>query len=322
MSEEKNEPIAHELIAHYRTMLLIRRFEEKVDRLFATGELSGTSHLCAGQEATAVGGCAALQPDDLVSSNHRGHGHFLAKGGDPKRIMAELFGKETGYSRGKGGTQHMACLEIGFLGSFGITGGGIPIATGAALSAKLRKTGQVVLCFFGEGAANQGTFNESLNMAAIWRLPVVYLCENNLYAMSTPFGKAFAIGDIADRAAGYDMPGEVVDGNHLQTVKSAVAQAGSRARSGDGPTLIEAKTYRYFGHSRSDTRPYRTKQEEEDWKARDPINRARDFLSEQGWLKQTQDEEIRDQVKHEIEEAVEFARQSPVLPPEELCAGG
>jgi TPP-dependent pyruvate/acetoin dehydrogenase alpha subunit len=302
-----------DLRQHYETMLIIRRFEEAVDRLFGAGELRGTSHLCVGQEAVPVGACAALRPDDLVVSNHRGHGHFIAKGGEPRRIMAELFGSPEGYSSGRGGSQHMACFELGFLGSFGITGGGIPIATGAALAAQYRKTGQVVVAFFGDGAANQGTFHESLNMAAIWRLPIVYLCENNLYAMSLPFRDGFAVPHVADRAVGYGMPGAIVDGNDVVAVRDAVAQAAERARAGDGPTLIEAKTYRCLGHSRGDPRVYRTREEERAWLACDPIARLGQSLRTEGQLNDAGEAEVNARVQRTIEDALAFARSGSAL---------
>lgn len=303
-----------ELIEHYRRMLLIRAFEERVDALFAAGELKGTSHLSVGQEAAAVGAVAALRPDDLVTSNHRGHGHFIAKGGDPRRIMAELFGKEPGYSQGWGGTQHMACFEIGFMGSTGITGGGAAIATGAALAARLRRTGQVTLAFFGDGAMSQGTVHEALNMGAVWSLPIVYLCENNLYAMSTPVRETCRLEDLADRAAAYGMPGVIVDGNDYFAVREAAAKATERARAGEGPTLIEAKTYRFLGHSRGDLRVYRSKEEEDAWRARDPLPRMRDRLIADGIFSERDDTRLREEVAALVEESVEAARRAPVLP--------
>jgi TPP-dependent pyruvate/acetoin dehydrogenase alpha subunit len=310
-----------DLLECYRLMWRIRLFEEKVDQFFGDGTLRGTSHLCVGQEATAVGACAALRPTDYVTSTHRGHGHFLAKGGDPRRLMAELFGKATGYSRGRGGSQHMACYALGFLGSNGITGGGIPIATGAALAIQRRRQSHVVLCFFGDGAANQGVFHEALNLAAVWKLPVIYLCENNLYAMSTPVRATFAIPRIAARAAAYGMPGHTVDGNDLQAVRDAVAEAASRARDGGGPTLLECQTYRLVGHSKSDRRVYRTREEEEEWRARDPILRLGNALLAAGELTEAQAAQIREEEAREIEEAVAFARQSPVLPAEAALEG-
>ncbi|MFQ5808921.1 MAG: thiamine pyrophosphate-dependent dehydrogenase E1 component subunit alpha [Armatimonadota bacterium] len=305
------------LLGYYGQMLLIRRFEETLDELFRGGSISGTTHLCAGQEAVAVGACTALEPSDQVLSNHRGHGHFIAKGGEPRRIMAELFGKVDGYSRGRGGSQHMAHFPIGFLGSNGITGGTIPIATGAALSAKLQRAGRVVLAFFGEGAANQGTFHESLNMGAAWDLPVIYVCENNLYAMSTALSEVSRIADIADRAAAYGMPGESVDGNDVLAVRDVVARAAEQARGGRGPTLIEAKTYRYYGHSKSDQREYRTDAEEAQWRAKDPIPRFGEWLTERGMLDAELQTRMEQEVEAEIREAVSFAEGSPEPDPAE-----
>ncbi|HOF88345.1 MAG TPA: thiamine pyrophosphate-dependent dehydrogenase E1 component subunit alpha [Armatimonadota bacterium] len=296
-----------------RTMLLIRRLEERVDALFAAGELRGTSHLSAGQEATAVGACAALRADDYVTSNHRGHGHFLAKGGEARRIMAELFGKATGYSQGKGGTQHMADFSIGFLGMNGITGGMLPIAAGAAFSARYRGSGQVALAFFGDGASNQGTFHEALNLAAIWRLPAVFLCENNCYAMSSPACHMVSGARIADRAAGYGLPGVTVDGNDVAAVYAAVAEAAARARAGDGPTLIEALTYRILGHSRGDLRVYRTREEEAEWAARDPIARFTAAAQAADILSPDDIAASEAAVATEVAAAEAFARASPFL---------
>lgn len=293
-------------------MLLIRHFETRVDQLFAAGELRGTSHLSAGQEAVAVGACAALQPADYIASNHRGHGHFLAKGANAHRLMAELFGKEPGYSQGRGGTQHVADLGIGFLGMNGITAGMLPVATGAAFSAKYRGSGQIALAFFGDGASNQGAFHEALNMAAIWKLPAVYLCENNCYAMSTPACSMVSVRDIADRAAGYGIPGVIVDGNDVLAVREVVATAAARARAGDGPTLIEAKTYRLFGHSRGDLCIYRTREEEAEWAARDAIARYRDQLIAEGALTAAACAALEQAVCAEVEDAVAFARSAPV----------
>ncbi len=309
------------LLGLYEGMLLIRRFEEKLDELFATGGIKGTTHLCAGQEAVAVGACAALQADDWVLSNHRGHGHFIARGGEPRRIMAELFGKAEGYSRGRGGSQHMADFSIGFLGSNGITAGTIPIATGAALCSKLRKLSRVSLVFFGEGGSNQGTFHESLNMAAAWDLPVVYVCENNLYAMSTHIYEVSKVEDVASRAQAYGMPGVIVDGNDVLAVRDVIREAAERARSGRGPTLVEAKTYRYFGHSKSDQREYRTRDEEEEWRRRDAIGRFGAWLTQHALLDALTDANIRAEVDATVEEAVEFARNAPDPPAEEAGQG-
>ena len=296
-----------DLRAVLRGMLLIRRFEEKLDDLFSTGVIKGTSHLYAGQEAVAAGVCAVLRPDDLMTSTHRGHGHFLAKGGSANALMAELWGKATGPSKGRGGSQHVADYSIGFLGSNGITSGGLPIATGAALAAKMKKTGQVVVAFFGEGGANQGTFHESLNMAAVWKLPVLFVCENNQYAMSTRFDEIFATPTIAARAAGYGMEGEVVDGTDFFAVHDSVERAANRAREGSGPSLLEMRVYRYYGHSKSDKCEYRTREEEAEWRAKDCIGKLQAHL-------EMSNEEYRvllENVDEEVEEAVEFARSSP-----------
>jgi len=309
-------------------MLLIRRFEERLDALFASGAIKGTSHLYAGQEAVAVGVCAAIRPEDYVTSTHRGHGHLLAKGADPRYVMAELFGKATGYSKGRGGSQHTACLAIGFLGSNGVTGGGIPIATGAALAIQMTKQGQagsnranpeaVVVCFFGEGGASTGMFHESLNMAGIWKLPIVYVCENNLYAMSVPLHEESAIPDIARRAESYGMPGVIVDGCDYFAVREATAAAAERARRGEGPTLLEAKTYRYFGHSKSDKCEYRSREEEQEWRKRDPILLMESRLKQEGMLTESAQQAIESAVESEVEEAVAFARTSPEPSPDSV----
>jgi len=313
--------VPNDELAYLRLMKLIRAFEERVDRLFVEARIHGTTHLCIGQEAVPVGACAAVRPTDLASGSHRGHGLALAKGLDVKRLMAELLGRRDGYCQGKGGTQHVASLEHGFLGTNGITGGGIPVATGAALAARLRRTGQVVLSFFGDGASNQGTFHESLNMAAVWRLPIVYVCENNLYAMSTPLHEATAVERIAARAAAYGMPGETVDGNDVLEVREAVRRAAERARSGGGPTLLECTTYRHLGHSKSDEREYRTREEEQCWLALDPILRSERRLEGQGELSPEALVALEEQVAAEIDAAVAFAEASPPLDPS-LAAEG
>ncbi|MBM4033108.1 MAG: thiamine pyrophosphate-dependent dehydrogenase E1 component subunit alpha [Planctomycetes bacterium] len=302
-------------------MKLIRAFEERVDRLFVEARIHGTTHLCVGQEAIPVGACAAVRPSDLAGGSHRSHGLALAKGLRADRLMAELLGRRDGYCLGKGGTQHVASLEHGFLGTNGITGGGIPIATGAALTAKLRRTGQVVLSFFGDGATNQGTFHESLNMAAIWRLPIVYVCENNLYAMSTPIREATAVERLSVRAAAYGMPGETHDGNDVLEVRAAVARAAERARSGGGPTLLEFTTYRHHGHSKSDEREYRSREEEKCWLDLDPILRSERRLAGAGELPPEALKAMNADVAAEIEAAVAFAEASPPLEPS-LAAEG
>ena len=309
------------MLEYYRKMLVIRYFEEKVEHLFTRGLVTGTAHPCTGQEAVAVGACSAVTRKDYITSNHRGHGHFIAAGGDPARMMAELFGRTTGYSRGRGGSQLMADFSLGFLGGNGITGGSIPVATGVALSLKLRRINRVALCFFGDGAANQGTFHESLNMASLWKLPAVYVCENNLYAMSTPTSKSTAVRDIADRAAGYAMPGTTVDGNDVLAVQAAVRSACRRAKAGEGPTLIECKTYRLSGHSRGDPRVYRTPAEEAAHRKLDPIKRFRKFLTAGGIMSAAEERRIVRTARKTITEAVRFANKSPAPDPATLEEG-
>ncbi|MGQ9494194.1 MAG: pyruvate dehydrogenase (acetyl-transferring) E1 component subunit alpha [Anaerolineae bacterium] len=309
------------LIDMLRKMHIIRAFEEKADQLFALGKVHGTMHLSIGMEATAVGAISALQPDDYITSTHRGHGHCIAKGGDVRLMMAEFLGKETGYCRGRGGSMHIADVESGNLGATGVVGGGIPTAVGAALSVKLRRTGQVVLCFFGDGAANMGIFHESLNLAAIWKLPLVFVCENNQYAMSMSVTRAFPIENIAERAAAYAMPGTVVDGNDVLAVHAAVAKAADRARSGEGPSLIECKTYRWKGHSKSDQERYRTREEVATWKKKDPIARFETYLAQNGLLTEEQRQAIAKEAQERIEEAVAFAESSPEPRVEEILEG-
>ena len=303
-----------------RVMWRVRLFEEKLDHLFSEGKLDGTTHLAAGQEATAVGACAALGPEDYIVSNHRGHGHLIARGGEPRRIMAEVMGKRGGYCAGKGGSQHMCAMDIGFLGTNGITAGGLPIATGAAFAIKYRGEPKVVLCFFGDGATNQGVFHESLNMASLWDLPVVFFCENNLYAMSMPICRTMKVANIADRAAAYAMPGAIVDGMDVHAVIEAARLAVERARSGGGPTLIEARTYRYYGHSKSDRRVYRTREEEAQWHERDPINNLTRKMISAGAAENELDG-IRREEERLIDQAVEFAAQSEPMPAAEALKG-
>lgn len=295
-------------------MMLIRSFESRVNELFAAGELKGTSHLAVGMEASAVGAAAALNADDYFASNHRGHGHFIAKNGEPRRIMAEIFGKETGYSQGRGGTQHMADFSLGFLGMNGITAGMLAIATGAAFSARYRGSKQVALAFFGDGASNQGTFHESLNLAAIWKLPAIYLCENNMYAMSTPASDMVSVENIAERAASYHIPGVIVDGTDVEAVRDAVSEAAARARRGEGPTLIEAKVYRFLGHSRGDLCLYRSREEEAEWANRDPICNYRDILHASAECNEAKFAQLQNEVDQLIIEAEQFARESNYLP--------
>jgi len=302
---------SNEMIGYLKKMLEIRYFEEKVMDLLSRDVVKGASHLYVGEEAVAVGAIAATRKDDYITSTHRGHGHCIAKGGDVKLMLAELCGKATGYCKGRGGSMHIADVGAGNLGATGIVGSNIPVATGAGLSVKLRKTDQVVLCFFGDGAANTGAFHESINMAAIWKLPVIYICENNLYGMSVAVSRAFPFDDIAERAKGYNIPGVVADGMDVLDVKKTVGEAVVMARRGEGPTLVECKTYRYYGHSRSDPRVYRTKEEEKTWKTKDPVLDFERRLVEWGVLKEAEVKRLEEAVAKEIDQAEEFALNSP-----------
>jgi len=270
------------LIDMYRVMVRIRTFEEKVLKEFAAGNIPGFVHLYIGEEATATGACANLRPDDYITSTHRGHGHLIAKGGRTDRMMAELYGKKTGYCKGKGGSMHIADPGIGILGANGIVGGGIPIAGGAALSAQMRDTSQVVVCFLGDGASNCGTFHEGVNMAACWNLPVIYVIENNLYAQKTRITDTSRLTNLADRAAAYGIPDVTVDGNDVTAVYEAVYEAVARARKGHGPTLVECKTYRWHGHYEGDSQTYKSREEAEEWQKKDPIPAFRKKLIEDG----------------------------------------
>lgn len=299
-------------------MMLIRGFEEKVEELFSLNLIHGSTHLYIGQEATAVGACKALNNDDYITSTHRGHGHCIAKGGDVKYMMAELLGRKTGYCKGKGGSMHIADMNIGILGANGVVGGGIPIATGAGLSIKMRGTKQVVICFFGDGAVNQGSFHESLNLASIWNLPVIYIIENNLYGMSMAVSKAVKIERLADRAKAYNIPGIVMDGNDVIEVYDTVSDAVEKARNGEGPILIESLTYRWRGHSRSDARAYRTREEEAEWRAKCPIRRFKDRLISEGLLTEEGFKELEKKVEDDLNNAIEFAKASPFPDPEDL----
>jgi TPP-dependent pyruvate/acetoin dehydrogenase alpha subunit len=308
----------HDYLEYYRLMVRIRRCEERIGWLFARGLTMGTAHLSIGQEASAVGVLAAARPGDQVVSTHRGHGHLIAKGARTDAILAEICGRVSGYCRGKGGSQHIAVRELDFLGTNGITGGGIPVATGAALTARLRKSGAVVFSFFGDGAANQGTFHESINMAAVWKLPIVYVCENNGYAMYTAQRQVTSVPDIAVRAAGYGIPGVVVDGMDLLAVRDAAMTAVERARSGSGPTLIETKTYRFAGHSKSDTGgKYRPKEEIAEWQQRDPLVTWRSLLIEKG-VHEMVVAAVEADIEQEIERATELALASPYAEDEAL----
>lgn len=294
-----------------RKMYLIRKFEEGAEDSYTRGLIHGTMHLSIGQEASAVGACVGLSDSDKITSTHRGHGHCVAKGADMGRMFAEFFGKETGYCRGRGGSMHIADVEKGNLGANGIVGGGLPIAVGAALSAKRLNTGAVTVCFFGDGANNEGAFHEALNMASIWKLPVVFFCENNRYGMSTSTERSTSVKQIADRAAGYSMPGVTVDGNDFSAVAEAMATATERAKAGEGPSLIESMTYRWRGHSKSDRNRYRTKEEITDWMARDPIPRMAEMLIAHGILDADGVAAMEVAADRTIAEAIEFAANSP-----------
>jgi len=300
------------LLALYRQMWVIRYFDEKVDECFAKGLIHGTTHLAVGQEATAAGACAVLEERDKITSTHRGHGHCIAKGADTGRMMAELFGRETGYCKGKGGSMHIADVEKGNLGANGIVGGGIPIAVGSALTSKMKGLGYVTISFFGDGATNEGAFHESLNMASIWKLPVVFFCENNQYGMSGSVKKMTNVEKLSIRAVAYGMPGVTIDGNDIFEVMDATDEAVKRARAGEGPTFIEAVTYRYKGHSKSDAKKYRTREEEMEWRNNfDPIDRFSRRLIELGCADNAKLEELRQSALEEIEAAVKFAEESP-----------
>jgi TPP-dependent pyruvate/acetoin dehydrogenase alpha subunit len=305
------QPDPETLAGLYRQMLLIRRFEETVYYLFLEGEIPGTLHQYQGQEAVAVGICDVLRPTDWITSTHRPHGHALAKGVTPRAAMAELFGKSTGCCAGKGGSMHLGDPAVGMLPAIAIVGGGNTVVTGIGLSFALRRSDQVAVCFFGEGASNEGAFHEGMNFAAVRRLPIVFVCENNLYGASTSFAAVSALVDVADRAAAYGVLGRVVDGMDVLAVREAGAVAVASARAGDGPTLLECKTYRFVGHSRSDARGYRTADEEAAWKERDPIPRLQAILVEPTSLGPDAVASLEAEVEATIEDAVEFARASP-----------
>jgi 2-oxoisovalerate dehydrogenase E1 component len=318
-----------ELMGYLRQVMEIRAFENNIATLLGKAVLKGASHLYAGQEAAAVGAVGALQDDDLVTSTHRGHGHAHAHGDTAAKtpeakqqhfnqMMAEVLGRSGGYCKGKGGSMHIADVAHGNLGATGIVGGNIPVAVGAALAQKLQGTDRVVLCFFGDGASNTGNFHEALNMASLWDLPVVFVAENNAYAMSVPWAKASKLPDIADRACAYGIPGEVVDGMDVLAVRGAVARAAERARRGEGPTLIEAKTYRWYGHSHSDPRAYRTREEEAEWKERDPITVLKENMQAVRMLSESEFETLDQSVKAKLEQAMAYSEASPEPSPDEL----
>ena len=302
-----------------------RFFETKLNKIVKQGVLHGTAHLSVGQEGVAVGAVYAAKADDRIMTNHRGHSHCIAKGADVRRMMAEILGRETGLCRGLGGSMHIMDVGTGNMGANGIVGQTIPMATGVALALRKEGTGKIIMDFFGDGASNTGVFHESLNIAALWKLPIVYICENNGYGFSTSAERSVSVPHVADRAAAYGIPGVIVDGNDVVAVMDAVREAADRARRGDGPTLIEAKTYRWMGHSKSDKRLYRTREEEDEWMKRCPVERFEGRLIESGFSKKEL-QEIQGKAQAEIDAAVEYALASPVLSMDEaktlVCVQG
>jgi len=306
--------IENQLVNFYETMYRMRRFEEEIFEFYKKGMMAGLAHLYMGEEAVATGVCGALNEDDYLGSTHRGHGHLVARGADIKKMMAEILGKETGYSKGKGGSMHIMALDKGILGANGIVGAGIPIATGAAYSAKYRGTNQVAVSFFGDGASNEGTFHESLNMASAWKLPVIYVIENNLYGISVDTRDVTNVTDLADRAKGYGIPGVVVDGMNVVAVYEVAKEAVARARIGEGPTLIECKTYRWQGHHVGDPANYRSRRnpnEKAEWMKKDPVTNLKEKMIKDEVAVEAEIVKIENKVEKEIQEAVKFAAESP-----------
>jgi len=304
-----------------RLMYKIRFFEERAKKLYKSGQMEGNFlgalHSYIGEEAIAVGACAALRKNDCVVSTHRGHGHCIAKGGDLKRMLSELQGKETGYSHGRGGSMHLFDLEMGFLGGNGIVGGGLPIALGAAFSSQYKETDRVPVCFFGDGAASQGTFHESMNIASLWKLPLIFVCENNQYAVTTPTSETISIPDVGDRAFAYGIPGKVIDGNDVLLVYNTVGEAVGRARTGEGPTLIECKTYRWDPHCFVIPET-RAKEEIEGWKKKDPVSRFEKKLLDEKILTDEDLRKMKSKIMKEIDTAEDFAKNSPYPSVEEF----
>ena len=310
------------LMLMLRRMLLIRRFDETAKELVQSAELVGAAHVYIGEEAVAVGACTALRDDDYITGNHRSHGHPIAKGGDVRGAMAELLGKSTGFCKGKGGSMHLADFSIGILGESGIVASALPVAVGAALGSKMKKNDRVVVAFFGDGASNQGACHEAMNLAAIWKLPVIFLCENNQYAVTTSYKDVVAVENISDRAAAYNMPGVLVDGQDAVAMHEATKEAVARGRAGQGPTLIEGLTYRFGDHSEGLSRivrePFRTDEEVEYWLKRDPIDIHKKLLLEQDIATQEEIDKVDADVIAAIEDALVFARESPYPEPEDL----
>ncbi|KUK13865.1 MAG: thiamine pyrophosphate-dependent dehydrogenase E1 component subunit alpha [Synergistetes bacterium] len=307
-----------DLLNLYETMVKIRLFDTKAEELFLQSKIPGFIHSYVGEEAIATGVSANLRPDDYITSTHRGHGHMIAKGADLKLMMAELYGKRTGYCKGKGGSMHIMDFSLGVLGANGVVGGGIPIAVGAGMAIKLiKKTDQVVVCYFGDGASNRGTFHEGLNWASIYKLPVIFVCENNMYASTAYMPETTSVLDISARASGYSIPGITVDGNDVLAVYEAAKEAIERARKGGGPTLIEAKTYRLKGHFVGDPELYRSKEEVQKFWEKEPIGRFERKLFEEGILSEEKKREIWTKIEKELEEAIRFAEESDFPPPED-----
>ncbi|HXX77149.1 MAG TPA: thiamine pyrophosphate-dependent dehydrogenase E1 component subunit alpha [Ktedonobacteraceae bacterium] len=318
------EPTNEQLVEMYRRMARIRYFEENVVEMVASGEIPGAAHTSIGQEGEIVGACMALRSDDYMVGNHRSHGHPIGKGAQLKGLMAELLGKRTGVNRGKSGSMHLADFSIGSVGETSILGSGIPVAAGAALGAKMQGGDRVCLCFFGDGASNEGAVHEGLNLAAVWKLPVIYLCENNGYAVTVPAEKTVSVRDIAERAKAYDIPGVTVDGQDAIAVYEVISEAVKRAREGEGPSLIEAKTYRYRHHAEGplfDSLQYRAEEEVMRWKGRDPLDILRTRLIDNGILTQDEAEQIEQQAKEDVQSAISFARESAYPDPEEAFEG-
>jgi pyruvate dehydrogenase E1 component alpha subunit len=309
---------AETLVSFYRAMLTIRQFENMAREYFAAGAIPGFIHLSIGQEASSVGVCSCLRENDYVATTHRGHGHMIAKGADLRKMTAELFGKRTGYCKGKGGSMHIADYSIGILGANGVVGGGLPISVGAGFSIKLRGTDQVAVCFFGDGASNRGTVHEAMNLAAVLKLPVVFVVENNQWASTTPQKYACSVNNISIRANAYGMPGVSVDGNDLLQVREAMLEAVERARKGQGPSFLENKTFRIRGHFEGDPQKYRSESEVEEWrKNNDPIDRYYQYLLQNQFLSKQQNSKLCNEVATTIEAAVTFAKESPFPEPEE-----
>ncbi len=305
------------LIDMYRTMLRIRRFEEKLVKEFASGRIPGTVHLYIGEEAIATAACACLNRDDYITGTHRGHGHVIAKGGRTDRMMAEIFGRKTGYCKGKGGSMHIADPDLGILGANGIVGGGVCVATGAGIACEMKGKQQVTVAFLGDGSTNEGAFHEAVNLAAIWNLPVLYIIENNLYAEKTRITDTTKIVDLSERSKSYGIPGISIDGNDVLKVYETVNEAVARARQDKGPTLIECKTYRWRGHFEGDAQGYKPREEVEEWKKKDPIPRFRKYLQDNGFLAEADADKIDAEMVQEVEDALQFAMASPFPAPEE-----